>query len=128
MTQEAIFDASRFDEDTAIFGGWLGAREAVGLSQAELAWVFWRAKTRTIKGWENDQSTPLCEQAANGGRAFERTTPRIRHRRVRAHGGSTRVAKEILAEMCKLWVERMQVIEERDRLSQHLRRILAGAP
>jgi transcriptional regulator with XRE-family HTH domain len=51
-----------YDADTSTFGDRMtGAREAAGLSQAELARRL-GVKVKTIRAWENDQSEPRANK------------------------------------------------------------------
>ena len=59
---EAELGPSWYDAETTTFGDRMtGAREAAGLSQAELAKRL-GVKVKTIRGWENDQSEPRANK------------------------------------------------------------------
>lgn len=62
MNAEIEDGPSWFDADTTTFGDRMtGAREASGLSQAELAKRL-GVKVKTIRAWENDQSEPRANK------------------------------------------------------------------
>lgn len=62
MNEEAILGPGWYDGDTATFGDRLaGAREAAGLSQADLARRL-GVKVKSIRAWENDQSEPRANK------------------------------------------------------------------
>ena len=63
MDDAPISEPGWFDADTATFGDRItGAREAAGMSQAELARRI-GVKLKTIRAWENDQSEPRANRA-----------------------------------------------------------------
>jgi HTH-type transcriptional regulator, cell division transcriptional repressor len=62
MTTEVEQGPGWYDGDTATFGDRMtGAREATGLSQADLARRM-GVKVKTVKAWENDQSEPRANK------------------------------------------------------------------
>ena len=62
MTSDVEQGPGWYDGDTATFGDRMtGAREAAGLSQADLARRM-GLKVQTIRAWENDQSEPRANK------------------------------------------------------------------
>jgi ribosome-binding protein aMBF1 (putative translation factor) len=63
MEDHSSNDAGWYDADTSTFGDRLmGAREAAGLGQGELAKRI-GVKVKTIKAWEDDQAEPRANRA-----------------------------------------------------------------
>ncbi|QBY00040.1 helix-turn-helix domain-containing protein [Rhodophyticola sp. CCM32] len=132
MTQEPIFGAGWFDDDTATFGDRLaGAREAAGLSQNELARRL-GIKPKTVKGWENDQNEPRANKLqmvagllnvsimwllTGQGEGLDGPEPVVP-----MPGG----VEEILGELRRLKAEQGQMAEKLGRLEKQLRGALSG--
>lgn len=65
MEDQTHDEATWFDAETSTFGDRvMGAREAAGLSQPELAKRL-GVKIKTIRAWENDQSEPRANKLGN---------------------------------------------------------------
>ncbi|MBF9049668.1 helix-turn-helix domain-containing protein [Roseobacter sp. HKCCD9010] len=131
MTQEAILGAGWFDEDTATFGDRLaGARDAAGLSQAELARRL-GTKTKTIKGWENDQNEPRANKLQMVAGLLNVSIMWLLTGQGEGLDGPEMVEslptglEDMLTEMRKLRAEQAQIAEKMGRLEKRLRGALA---
>lgn len=131
MSSEPHDSFDWYAEDIATFGDRLaGAREAMGLSQDELAKRL-GVKTKTLAAWENDQNEPRANrlQMLSGllnvsmrwlltGRGLELEAPR-------QTAGDADLAR-LLLDLRQVRTEHARLGERMGRLEKQLRQIVEG--
>ena len=131
MTDAAI-STDWFDAETTTFGDRVtGAREAAGMSQAELAKRI-GVKVKTVRGWENDQSEPRANKLqmlaallgvsmmwlmSGQGEGIE--SPEVIE-------SGDKAMDQILIDLRQLRLEQSQVVERMARLEKRLRAAVQG--
>jgi transcriptional regulator with XRE-family HTH domain len=121
-----------FDAETSTFGDRMtGAREAAGLSQAELAKRL-GVKIKTIRAWENDQSEPRANKLqmlagllgvsimwllSGEGEGLEGPE---------AHEELPEDIRGLLSDLRKMKVDQARMSERMGRLEKRLRLALTG--
>ncbi|NKX44706.1 helix-turn-helix domain-containing protein [Roseicyclus persicicus] len=120
-----------YDADTATFGDRMtGAREAAGLSQAELGRRM-GVKVKTIRAWENDQSEPRANRLQMlAGMLGVSIMWLLTGEGDGLDGPGEREAlpeelTDLLAELRRVKVEQARVAEQLGRLEKRLRLALS---